>query len=173
MDIKEFKPKPMINVPRWLETILQCCVFVIIIFFIHFFGFDKTIKDIDLFNFTSSNYVSVIILIILYYLYKLLGTHTATDLIEIDYDNKKVKFVYWLFYAYQKTLTIKFEEFSYKIKSDITILGGSLAIRIYQNKKLKIKLNRRNGWKDKQIDEITKDFLFIKPPSQPMTEKSY
>jgi hypothetical protein len=96
-------------------------------------------------------------------LYKVLGTHTAVDLIEIDYENKRVQFVYWLFYFYKKTLTIKFEELSYKNSSDITILGGSLAIRIYQNKKLKIKLNRRNGWKDKQIDEINKELLLINP----------
>jgi hypothetical protein len=161
--MKQFKPKPFINVPRWLETIIQCGIFLIVIYAVHFSGLDKIIKDIDLFNYTRSKYVSIIIILLLYYLYKVLGTHTAVDLIEVDYENKKIVFVYWLFYFYKKTLTINFEELTYKNRNDITILGGSLSIRIYQNKKLKIKINRRNGWKDTQIDEIISELLLIKP----------
>lgn len=160
--MKNFKPKPIINVPRWLETIIQCSIFLIVIYVVHYSGLDKIIKDIDLFNFTRSKYISIIIILLLYYLYKVLGTHTAVDLIEIDYENKKIVFVYWLFYFFKKTLTINFEELTYKNRNDITILGGSLSIRIYQNKKLKIKLNRRNGWKDGQIDEIISELLSIK-----------
>jgi len=46
-----------------------------------------------------------------------------------------------------------------------------LSIRIYQNEKFKIKLNSRNGWKDKQIDEITSEFLMIKPPLRELIER--
>jgi hypothetical protein len=163
--MKKFIPSPKINVPRWLETIIQCCLFLAIISFVHYFGLDKIIMDTDLFNYTRSKVLSILITLLLYYFYKVLGTHTAVDLIEIDFENKNVIFVYWLFYFKKKTLKIKFEELSYKRRNDITILGGSLSVRIYQNGKFKIKLNSRNGWKDKQIDEIIAEFLLIKPPT--------
>jgi len=169
--MKKFNPKPKINVPRWLETIIQCCLFIIVIYLVHYLGLDKIIKNIDLFNFTRSKISSILIILLVYYSYKVLGTHTAVDLIEFDYENKNVIFVYWLFYFYKKTLKIKFEELSYKNRNDITILGGSLSIRIYQNEKFKIKLNSRNGWKDKQIDEVTSELFTIKPPIRKLIER--
>lgn len=128
------------------------------------------IKNTDFLNFTGSRYSSVLIILLMYYSFKVLGTHTAIDLLEIDYENKEIRFVYWLFYFYKKKLTISYEELSYKNRNDILILGGSLSLRIYQNEKYKIKLNRRNGWKDKQIDEITSEFLIIKPPKRQLIE---
>lgn len=106
-------------------------------------------------------------------MFKILGTHTAVDLIEIDYENMDVKFVYYYLYFNKRKLTIKFNELSYKNKNFITILGGEFALLIYQNKKLKIKLNSRNGWKDGQIDEITEEFVKIKPPLRKLLERPF
>jgi len=82
---------------------------------------------------------------------------------EIDYEKRTVKVVYWLFYFNKKKITIGFEELTYKNRNDMPIMGG-FSLRIYQNEKYRIKLNSRNGWKNKQIDEITSEFLMIKPP---------
>jgi hypothetical protein len=161
--MKKFEPKPLIHAPRWLETLIQCCIFGIVIIIVHYLGLDRVIKGTDLLLYTKSRYLSIFILILIYYVYKVLGTHTAVDLIIIDFENKKVVFEYWLFYFCKRTLTIEFKELRYKLKNDITILGGSLSIRIFQNNNFKIKLNRRNGWKDKQIDEIASEFLTIIP----------
>ncbi|MFH1001432.1 MAG: hypothetical protein V1783_11420, partial [Bacteroidota bacterium] len=37
-------------------------------------------------------------------------------------------------------------------------------IKIYQNQRFKIKVNRRNGWKEKQIKEIYSRLKVIKSP---------
>ncbi len=161
---KVFKPEPLIDLPRWLETIFQCFLFLTIVFLIHLLRLDAIFKGGDIFNIANSKFWTVLFYFILYYLYKLLGTHTAVDLIEFDYSENTIHLEYWLFYFYRKRLVIKFEDLSFKTGFDISIVGGSFLIKIYQKHKLKIKINKRNGWKKKQIKEIYSILKIIKNP---------
>lgn len=168
--MKWFKANPIINVPRWLETIIHFILFLLFLLVVHYTGIGKGIEISDILNFTGSGYSSILLAFLVFFIFKLIGNNSAIDSLEIDYENKKVKVVYWLFYFYKKKLTIGFEELSYKNRNDMPIMGG-FSLRLYQNEKYKIKLNSRNGWKNKQIDEITSEFLMIKPPLKIITRR--
>lgn len=161
--MKKFKANPIINAPRWLETIIHCILFLLILFIAKYIGLDTDIEKMDILNFTGSRYSSVLLIFLVFYSYKLLANSSAIDSLEIDHENKNVKVVYWQFYVLKRKLTIGFEELSYKNRNDMPIIGG-FSLRIYQNEKYRYKLNSRNGWKNIQIDEITSEFLMIKPP---------
>ena len=168
--MKKFKANPIINVPRWLETIIHCILFLLFLLIVKYIGLDTRIEKMDILNFTGSRYSSILLIFLVFYSFKLIGNHTAVDSLEIDYNNKNMKVVYWLFYFYRRELTISFEELSYKNRNDILIMGG-FSLRIYQNSSFRIKLNSRNGWKNKQIDEITTELLMIKPPLKKLIKR--
>ena len=161
--MKKFKANPIINVPRWLETITHCILFLLFLLIAKYIGLDARIEKMDILIFTGSNYSSVLLIFFVFYSFKLLGNSSAIDSLEIDNENKNITVVYWPFYVFKRKLTIEFEELSYQNRNEMPIVGG-FSLRIYQNEKYKIKLNSRNGWKNKQIDEITSEFLMIKPP---------
>jgi len=166
--MKEFRPNYWLNLPRWLETILQCGTFILILWFIKLLKIDEYIFDTSI----SINVKWLVIYILIYFAYKILGTYTAVDLISVDYDQRNVIIHYWLFYIFKRKLNIKFEELSFKNRNDIFLfLGGSLALLLYKNGKLKIKLNKRNGWKDQQIDMLTEDLLAIKQPLRTLRKR--
>ncbi|RLD37267.1 MAG: hypothetical protein DRI74_07185 [Bacteroidetes bacterium] len=133
---------------------------------IHLLRIDLFFKGGDIFNIANSKFLTVLFYLIIYFLYKVLGTHTAVDFIEFNYDENTIIFDYWLFYFYRKRLAIKFSDFSYKTGYDISIVGGSFFIKIIQNNKFKIKVNKRNGWKKKQIKEIYYRLKLIKSTSK-------
>lgn len=168
--MKRFKANPIINLPRWLETIIHCILFLLFLLIAKYIGLDARFEKMDILNFTGSSYSSVLLIFLVFYSYKLLGNSSAIDSMEIDNENKNITVVYWQFYVFKRKLTIEFEELSYKNKNDMPIMGG-FSLRLYQNEKYKIKLNSRNGWKNKQIDEITSEFLMIKPPLKIITRR--
>jgi len=167
----KFVPKPKIKLARWIETIIQCNLFLLTIAIVHFLGLDMATRHTDCFNITDSRLLSILIILLLYYLFKVLGTHTAVDLIEINYDSLEITFVYWLFYFYKQTLIIQFEELSFKNRNSIFMHGAGLSLLVYRNKKLKIKLNNRNGWTSRQVKEITTELNSIKPPIKKLIEQ--
>lgn len=168
--MKKFKANPIINVPRWLETIIHCILFLLALLVVHYTGIGAGVELTDILNFAGSGYSTILLYVLVFYFFKLIGNHTAVDSLEIDYNNKNMKVVYWLFYFYRRELTISFEELSYKNRNDILIMGG-YSLRIYQNSSFRIKLNSRNGWKNKQIDEITTELLMIKPPLKKLIKR--
>lgn len=161
--MKEYYPAPLIKMPRWLETIVQFVLFLIMVVVFHKLGLRGLNHEV--------NNIDYIVSFVLFTLYKLLGTFTAVDLIQIDYSSKQISFDYWFLYFIKKRTLIKFEDLDFKCRNDIILLGGSYGLYIYNNKKLRIKLNRMNGWKDQQIDSLTEDLLSIKQPSQPLRKR--
>lgn len=159
---KNYKPLPLINLPRWLETIIQGGGFLTSLYLIHLLKLDLLFKGGDIFNIANSKLLTVIFYLSIFFIIKVLGTFTAVDFIEIDYEENNIIFDYWLFYFNRKRLTIKFSDFSYKTGYDISIIGGSFYLKIYQKNKLKIKLNKRNGWKKDQIDDVYSRLKSIK-----------
>lgn len=168
--MKKFKANPIINVPRWLETIIHCILFLLFLLIVKYIGLDTRIEKMDILNFTGSRYSSILLIFLVFYSYKLIGNNNAIDSLEIDYENKTVNVDYWQFYFFKRKLTIGFEELSYKNRNEMFIMGG-FSLRIYQNDKFRIKFNSRNGWKNKQIDEITTELLMIKPPLKKLIKR--
>lgn len=121
----------------------------------------------------SESGINIVVTLILFIAYKILGTFTAVDLIIIDSQNRSLQFDYWLFYLFKKKLIITFDELNYKKRNDILLIGGSMGIYFYKEKRLKIKLNRRNGWNDHQIDSIIQDLLKIKEPLTPIKRRNW
>ena len=109
---------------------------------------------------------------LVFLLYKILGTHTAVDLIVINEEKKQLEFSYWLFYFYKTSIAISFEDLGYKNRNDILIFGGSMGLYFFKNEKLKIKINRRNGWKDRQIDLLIEQLIAIKEPLKPLKRRT-
>ncbi|MBL7903744.1 MAG: hypothetical protein JNL22_01855 [Bacteroidales bacterium] len=161
--MKEYFPAPLLKIPRWLETIIQFFLFLIIVVAFHKLGLRGLSQEI-------SN-IEFIISIIIFSIYKVFGTFTAVDLITIDYFNKQIRFEYWFMYFIKKHTLIKFEDLDFKFRNDILLLGGTYGLYIFNGRKLKIKLNRMNGWKDQQIDSLIDDLLTIKQPSQPIIKR--
>lgn len=161
--MKEYFPTPLVKIPRWLETILQFFLFLIMVVVFHKLGLRGLSDEV--------NNIDYLVSFVLFSLYKLLGTFTAVDLIQIDYSSKQISFDYWFLYFIKKQTLIKFEDLDFKCRNDNILLGGSYGLYIYNNKKLKIKLNRMNGWKDQQINSLIVDLLSIKQPSQPLRKR--
>jgi len=162
---KVFKAEPLINLPRWLETIIQCFVFLTIVYLIHLLRLDVFFKGGEIFNIANSKFWTILFYLLICYFYKVIGTCTAIDLIEFNYEENTISFEYWLFYFYKKRLVLNLSDLSFKTGYDISIVGGSFFIKIYQNYKFKIKVNKRNGWKKKQIKEIYSNLKLLKNPS--------
>lgn len=156
--MKEFYPSRLLKYPRWIETVLQCSTFVLIIMVLHISNLDSIIFNVTLFTADSG---TVIFIFFMFYAYKILGTHTAVDYVKIDYQLQEVTFTYWLFYFLKKTVKIRFTELSIKNKNVILLLGGAEGLYVYQNERLKIKLNKRNGWKKDQIEQMSDAFKNI------------
>jgi hypothetical protein len=161
--MKEYCPAPLIKMPRWLETIVQFFLFLIMVVVFHKLGLRGLSHEV--------NNIDYIVSFVLFSLYKLLGTFTAVDLVQIDYSKKQICFKHWFLYFIKKQTLIKFEDLDFKCRNDIILLGGSYGLYIYKNKKLRIKLNRMNGWKDQQINSLIEDLLSIKQPSQPLRKR--
>lgn len=161
--MKEYSPTPILKMPRWLETIIHFFLFLIIVVVFHKLGLRGLSQEI-------SN-IELIVIIIIFSIYKLFGTLTAVDLVTIDYSTKQIRFEYWFMYFIKKRTLIKFEDLDFKCKNDILLFGGSYGLYIFNGRKLKIKLNRMNGWKDQQIDSLIHDLLSIKQPSRPLNKR--
>jgi hypothetical protein len=160
MELKEFSPKKAINLPRWLETMVQCILFTFLAFVFSFFRLDLLIGKNSIFFFSNRFHWEMILFhLVLYYIYKIISTFTAVDKVVIDNSKQEVRIDYWLFYIIKKKKTIKFSEFSFLVKHDFYLTYK--AIKIYQNNKYKIKLNAGNSWKKEQVEEIINAFLEI------------
>ena len=168
--MKKYLANPLINVPRWLETVIHCILFLLALLLGNFIGVNKGIEFSDFVNFTESGYKLIFLDLLLFYSMKLLGNHTAVDSVVIDNENRNVKAEYWLYYLIKRRITIGFDEMSFKNKNDNLIMGG-FSLRLYQNGKHVIKLNSRNGWRSRQIDEIISELVKIKPPIKPLVER--
>jgi hypothetical protein len=94
-------------------------------------------------------------------LYKFASTHTVVDKLEIFNNLKLIRIEYFIFHIFKRNIAIRFEDFSFYYRGDLLFFGASTGIRIYSNNKFKVKLNARNGWKNKQIEQIIKEFLII------------
>lgn len=170
MNMKEYRPLLLISMPSCLLALLQYFLFLFVFFMV------ITLK-LDRYLFNSPIMVNVWWLIffsIMFWTYKILGTYTAVDRVKFDFENKLLTIKYWKYYIYRRVIEIRFSDLSYKNRYDTLLyLGGSIALLIYNKNRLKVKLNSRNGWKNRQIDEITKDLLLIKPPDRPLTERPF
>lgn len=161
--MKEYRPIQLINLPRWIEAIIQYFFFLALIIIFKKLG----IKNLP----ASTSSFEIVVTVLLFLAYKVLGTYTAVDLIIIDQKNQQIEFSYWFFYMVKKKLIINFDELNYKNRNEILLLGGSMGLYIYKKESLKIKINRRNGWKDQQIDSITDYLLTIKDPLTPIKKR--
>ena len=92
---KTYRPEPIINIPRWLETIIQGFIFVTALYLIHFLKLDLLFKGGDIFNIANSKLLTVIFYLTIFFLLKVLGTCTAVDFIEINYNENTIIFDYW------------------------------------------------------------------------------
>lgn len=150
--MKEYYPSSLLKVPRWTETVLQCGIFVLVALVLHKTHLDSIVFNVVIF---TNDIRTVMFIFFVFYVYKVLGTHTAVDHVKIDYQLQEITFNYWLFYFIKKTVRIRFPELSIKNRNDILLLGGSEGLYIYQNGRLKIKLNTRNGWKKEQMKQLS------------------
>jgi hypothetical protein len=168
--MKEYRPDFLKSLPRWFFAFIQFIIFLFALFVVDLLKLDSYLFNTPI----VLDVWWILFFSILFWTYKLLGTFTAIDNVIIDFENGVVTIKYWKYYIFRRILEIKFSELSYKNKyNTLLYFGGSLAILIYKNTKLKIKLNRSNGWKDKQVDEIIKDLLLIKPSIRPLVKRPF
>jgi hypothetical protein len=168
--MKEYRPDFLKSIPRWSLAFIQYFLFLFALFIVDLLKLDTYLFN----NPIVLDVWWILFFSLMFWTYKLLGTYTAIDNVNIDFENGVLIIKYWKYYVIRKVLEIKFSELSFKNKyNSLLYFGGSLAILIYKNDKLKIKLNRRNGWKDKQVAEIIKDLLLIKPPIRPIVKRPF
>lgn len=149
--LKEYVSKRSLTIPHWFEIIVKSLIFSMIMLFLIF------IKIGNEFLLSSIFIIYSCIFFIAYYLYKLSVTPTAVDKIVFDFINKLIIINYCFLYFKKEIVYISFDDLSFYTKIDDRISGNTLGLRIFENKKFKIKINAHNGWKKDQIAEIIAD----------------
>lgn len=168
--MKKYIANPLINTPRWFETFIHCNLFLFSMVFVNYIGIGSGLTVNEIWSNNEIHVWTILHTYLFFYFFKLLGNHTAVDSLVIDNENRNVRAEYWLYYFIKRRITIGFDEMSFKNKNDNLIMGG-FSLRLYQNGKHVIKLNSRNGWRSKQIDEIISELVKIKPPIKPLVER--
>jgi hypothetical protein len=162
MSIKQYHPNRFIGGPRWFELVIHGVLFNMIMVFQSYLGIDVLLgSNSFFFKADCFDWGVVIFTSLLFYFYKVATTHTVIDSILINDNLSTITFNYWLFYVIKKEEIILFSELSFYTNQDLIIFGGTKSLRIYKNNKYKIKLNQRNGWEKKHVDELINEFLVI------------
>ncbi|TVQ95208.1 MAG: hypothetical protein EA393_00005 [Bacteroidetes bacterium] len=159
-EIRVFEPALKFPFPRGLEIVMRMLFFVAILFFIDYIGLlrepgidYKDIKKLLLLGFMLAT---------TFYIYKLMVNRTVTNKVIINYSERTFTVHYSFFYFISKKRKIHFEDISFWIDYlQTTYFGNAIAAFIYENDKFRLKINARNGWKKKQVEEIIEELLVI------------
>ncbi|HBG70622.1 MAG: hypothetical protein A2W93_09635 [Bacteroidetes bacterium GWF2_43_63] len=149
--MKEYSPKRRFNLPLWIRVIIQAALFASFIVFLHLLKVDELMGRGVSFK---SNWLLWILAILGYYIYKIQVNSTPVSYLKFDYEHKELLITFRFLYLIKKRIIFKFGSFTYRVRKDGLFFGASESIRLYQNNRLKVKLNPKNGWTKGQIEEI-------------------
>ena len=159
-EIRVFEPAFKFPFPRGLEIVLRMLFFIAILFFIDYIGLLRE-PGIDYKN-KNKLILLCIMLATTFYIYKLLVNRTVTNKVVINYLERTFTVYYSFFYFIRKKKAIHFDDLSFWIHyAQILLFGDGIAIFIYDRNKSPLKINARNGWNKKQVEEIIKELLVI------------
>jgi hypothetical protein len=173
-DIRVFEPALKFPLPRGMEIVIRMLIFVTIIFFIDYIGLLKEPRI----NYSDKNQLIKLALMLAtaFYVYKLMVNRTVTNKVVIDFFEKTFTVYYSYFYFIPIKSKIRFDDVSFCIDYRQTVyFGNAIAAFIYEKNKFRLKINARNGWKKKQVEEIIEELLVItdgkmrrKPKGRPL-----
>lgn len=159
--IRNFRPDRYFGFPTWLSLILQMIIVSAFITAI-LFGKEYGENQMQTISFYKLGF-SFILVCLFFYLYKVLSTFSPVDEVTFDFDKKTVRITVWYFYVVKRTVVIDYQKLSYIHVMDAVLSGASKSIRLYDNGKIKVKLNSRNGWSKNQIEEIASIIVGFAP----------
>ncbi|MFN3555845.1 MAG: hypothetical protein ACK4VN_07790 [Bacteroidales bacterium] len=171
---KVFEPAFEFPLPRGVEIVIRMLFFVTIVFFIDYIGL---LKEPQI-NYSDKKQLIKLasMLATAFYAYKLMVNHTVTNKVVIDYSERTFIVYYSFFYFVPKKREILFDDISFWIHyAQSFYFGNAIAAFIYEKNKFRLKINARNGWKKKQVEEIIEELLVItdgkmrrKPKGRPL-----
>lgn len=173
-NIRVFEPALKFSFPRGMEIVTRMLIFVAIIFFIDYIGL---LKEPQI-NYSDKKQLIklALMLAIAFYVYKLMVNHTVTNKAVVDFNKKTFTVYYSYFYFIPIRRKMHFEDISFWIHyAQSFYFGNAIAAFIYEKNKFRLKINARNGWKKKQVEEIIEELLVItdgkmrrKPKGRPL-----
>ena len=157
--IKIFEPAFKFPFPRGVEIVMRMFFIVMLMFFIDYIGLIDSSLD-----FTNPTRVltMAVLLSLVFYCYKLMVNRTVTNKVIINYSERTFTLYYSFLYLVGKKRVIRFDDLSFWIHyAQILLLGDGIAIFVYERDRSPLKINARNGWKKKQVEEIINELLVI------------
>jgi len=158
-EIRVFEPALKFPFPRGVEIVMRMFFIVMVMFFLIYIGLIKSSL-----NFTNPTqlFIRAVFLSFVFYCYKLMVNHTVTNKVIIDYSERTFTVYYSFFYFIPKRRKMFFDDISFWIHYFQSFnFGNAIAAFIYENDKFRLKINARNGWKKKQVEEIIEELLVI------------